>query len=355
MITIATDFSKRTSQFSVFDNNGNRVHRCKLENKPELLIEFVSRYPGPKTVVLEATRNWGLFYDTVAPYCDRFLLGHPKKMKAITESETKNDKRDADLIGQLALSGFLPKAHVSSQQTRHLRSLLRFRYFLVGQRRSIRNQVQILLDRNLWPCQRPRSFKDPFCQRGLRWMQSLELPKRERFILDRLLESFHQLSERIQAMENFIQKQPWDEISDLSYLRKIPGYRKSIVNAYVVLTEIDDIQRFKKARHLAHYAGLIPSEHSSGDKHRTGRLVKDANHRLRTAIIESTFAAIRADKGLKAYYQKVKKQSGSGSAIIACARKLCYAIYHVLKFKVDYKPFQPPVTAYLPSSIPSKG
>jgi transposase len=344
MITIAVDLSKRTSQYSIFDSGGKRVARCKLENSTENILGLLKQYPGPKTVAVEATRNWGLFHDTVADHVDRFLLGHPAKMKIITQSEIKNDRNDADRIGQLVLSGFLPQAHVCDSENRQLRSILRFRQFLVKQRSAVRNQIQTLLDRNLWPCQRPLSFKDPFCKRGIRWMKELELPEKERFILNRCLDFFEELSHKILGLEREVQGGGW-ALGELKYLCQIPGFRKGGVNAYVVLTEVAGIERFHKARHLAHYAGLIPSERSSGDIHRTGRLVKGANMRLRTAIIESTFAAVRSDAGLKAYYQKVKKQNSSSAAVVACARKLCYAIYHVLKHKTKYQPFQPLATA----------
>lgn len=35
-------------------------------------------------------------------------------MKAITESETKNDQKCAELIGRMSYSGFLPQAHISA-------------------------------------------------------------------------------------------------------------------------------------------------------------------------------------------------------------------------------------------------
>ena len=114
MITICVDFHKRTSSYCVLDDNGKRIKRCKMENRPELIEQFLESIPGPKKLAMEATRNWGLFYETVRPHVDEFLLGHPKKMKAITESETKHDQKDADVISQLAASGFFPKAHVSS-------------------------------------------------------------------------------------------------------------------------------------------------------------------------------------------------------------------------------------------------
>lgn len=351
MITIGTDFHKRTSNYNVRDENGKQLRRCKLENDPKLIVEFLEQFPGPKRLAMEATRNWGIFYETVKPHIDEFLLGHPRRMKQITESQTKNDPKDADLICQMALSPFFPKAHVPSLASRQMRSLLRFRNFLVGQRKSIRNQIQILLDRNLWPIQRPGSFKSPFCKRGLTWLKNVVLPERERFILDRSLQAFEQLSQQITELENFVEAQSLEH-PDLVYLRRVPGFRKSRINTYVVLFETDDIRRFRKAKHYSHYVGLIPSEHSSGDKHRTGRLVKEANHFLRTAFIESTFAALRQDRGLKAYYQSVKKNAGSGAAIIACARKLSHAVYHVLKNKMEYKPYQPSVTTCHPLSVP---
>ena len=350
MITIGVDFHKRTSSYCVFDSKGEKMKQTKIENKPELVQQFLEGLTGPKRLAMEATRNWGLFHQLVEPHVDEFLLGHPRKMKLITESENKHDRKDAELIGQLAQTSFFPQAYVSSPDVRQLRSLLRFRNFLVRQRAAIRNQVQILLDRNLWPCERPTSFKNIFCVRGIRWMKQLKLPDRERFILDQALLTFEQLSSQIESHNAMIVEQA-PQLPDLIWLKQVPGFRKGGVNSYIVLLELADIQRFKKAKHFAHYAGLIPSEHSSGDSHRTGRLVKEANRWLRTALIESSLAAIRVDAGLKAYYQTVKKRAGSGAAVIACARKLSYAVYHVLKDKTAYRPFDPPATAFAPCSI----
>lgn len=354
MITIGVDFSKRTSCYHVLDEKGQRLKRCKVENDPHKIREFFKELPmGQIQLAMEATRNWGLYFETVKPYIDDFHLGHPKKMKAITESETKNDPNDAEMIARLTYSEFLPEAHVTDMDTRQLRSLLRFRYFLVKQRRSIRNQVHILIDRNLWPCQKPGSFKDIFCKRGLKWLIDLELPPRERFILDECLKTYWNLSRQVASLEEFINSQACD-LPGIPYLRTVPGFKKSNVHLYIVLLEADNIARFRKAKHFAHYAGLIPREFSSGDKHRTGRLVKDANLFLRNAIIESVFGAIRSNRRLKDYYQSVKDRRGSGAAIIASARKLSYAIWHVLKDQTNYRPF-PPATACHPSAIPVEG
>ena len=346
MITIGVDFHKRTSSYYVLNEKGQMIKRAKLVNDQETIRTFLQSLPGPKQLAMEATRSWGLYYDCVYDLVDEFHLGHPKRMKAISESETKNDAQDAQMIARLQHSGFLPHAHVPSMDTRQLRSLLRFRHFLVNQRRSIRNQVQTLIDRNLWVGQRPKSFKNVFCLKGLNWLRTLPLAQRERFILDQCLQAFQDLSQKIKELETFLQTQTM-ELAGLNHLRTVPGFRASKVDAFIVLTEASNITRFKKARSFVHYAGLIPREFSSGDKHRTGGLISSANMHLRTAFIESTLAAIRQDKGLRAYYKQVKARAGSGAGIIATARKLAYAVYSVLKEQRAYWPenFNPPAAA----------
>ena len=342
MLTIGVDFHKRTSTFKIMNEAGQMIATRKLVNSRDTIRQYLSSFTGPKRLGMEATRSWGLFYDTTYDLLESFHLGHPKKMKAISESSIKNDSRDADLITRMLHSGFFPQAYVSPKDARELRSLLRYRHFLVNQRRSIRNQIQTLLDRNLWPTDRPQAFKNVFCRRGLEWLKSLPLSPKERFILDQALENFQHLEKQILAFEQFLVPQDF-QLPGLKHLRSVPGFVKSKVNAWIILAEIVDISRFPNAKSLAHYSGLVPRQHSSGDKHHTGHLVKEANMHLRTALIESTLAAIRKDKGLRSYYQKVKTARHSGAAIIATARKLCYAVYHVLKEQRDYRP-EPLVT-----------
>lgn len=353
MNTIAVDFHKRTSSYHVLNHNGEKMKTCKMENTSNNIRDFISQIPGPKQLAMEATRSWSLFYDSTFDLVDQFYLGHPKKMRSIFSSDTKNDYNDAKLIATLTHSGFLPKSHISSQDTRQLRSLLRFRFFLNNHRKAIRNQIHTLIDRNIWQADKPKSFKDIFCKKGLNWLESLTLPLRERFILDESLNTYRYLTYQISQFENFIQTQVC-ELPGLKFIHTVPGFKNSKINALIVLVESSDISRFHKARGYAHYVGLIPREFSSGDKHRTGHLIKDANMHLRTAFIESTLGAIRADKGLKMYYKQVKDRRGAGSAIVATARKLCYAVYHVLKEQRAYRPelvINPPAADQAPQTI----
>ncbi len=349
MITIGVDYHKRTSTFNVVDHQGTVTMKRKIVNSRDSIRDLISSIDGPKRIAIEATRSWDLFYDNVHDLADEFCLGHPRKIKALCDSNTKNDKTDASNIAWLAHKDILPKVFIAPQELRQLRYLYRFRIFLVNQRRSIRNHIHSLLDRNIWPVDRPASFKNIFCKRGRAWLESLKLPDNDWFILQRSLDCFDNISSQITQIEAALRNSN-ASIPGLDLLRTVPGFKQGI-NAYCVLLEIGDIARFRKATGLAHYAGLIPREYSSGDKVRFGRLIKQANMTLRTAMIESTFAALRSDPALRTYYKSVKDRSGSGAAVVATARKLCKSIHAVLKERKPYRSQMfPPATACHPSN-----
>jgi len=356
MITIGVDYHKRTSSYHVLNEKGALLRRCKFINDPNLIANFINSFDGPKQLAMEATRSWSLFYDCIQPHVTIFKLGHPKKMKLITQCERKNDKQDAKHIAEMTHRNYLPQAHVTTTPEREIRSLVRFRGFLVNKKRAVKNQIHALVDRNVWLCHKPTSFKNIFCKRGLAWLKSLPLPERERFILDQYLTNLQDMLDQISDVEKYIALNEI-HLPNAPYLRTVPGFQKSVVNLYTVLVETSDINRFHKAKGFAYYAGLIPRETSSGDHYKTGRLVKGANLHLRTALIESILAAIRADKGLRAYYKNVKSRNGSGAAIVATARKLAYSVYHVLKEQRAYRyenEIHAPAVACHPSSTSHK-
>jgi transposase len=336
-ITIGVDYHKRTSSYCILDGSGNRIKRCTIDNNKAAIKNLLSAYKEPISLAMEATRSWSLYYDFVTAYVDEFKLGHPKKMKVISQCETKNDTHDAQAIAEMSFHRYLPQAHVSSVAIRDIRDIVRYRGALVQQRRSIKNLVHSLIDRNIWIDEQPKSFKDLFCQRGMKWLETIELKPKQRFILDDLLASYRSIVKNMENVEGYISTLH-DELPLMKFIRTVPGFRSGGINATVVLSEISDINRFQKVTSFVRYAGLVPREHSSAGKIIRGRLVKEANMHLRTALIESTLAAIRMDNGLKTYYKSVKKRSGSSAAVIATTRKLATALYFVLKEQRSYMP-----------------
>src|SRR6202008_3797769 len=61
------------------------------------------------------------------------------------------------------------------------------------------------------------------------------------------------------------------------------------VSAIGLIAEIGDIHRFKSARDLMGYLGLVPSEHSSGNSIRRGSITKTGNAHARRLLTEAAW------------------------------------------------------------------
>jgi transposase len=61
------------------------------------------------------------------------------------------------------------------------------------------------------------------------------------------------------------------------------------LTAMLILAELHDFRRFGSARALMAFLGLVPSEDSSGDKHRRGRITKMGNALVRRLLVETSW------------------------------------------------------------------
>ena len=122
--------------------------------------------------------------------------------------------------------------------------------------------------------------------------------------------------------------------SMIKLLRSIPGI--GLVNALTILTEIEDINRFKTLDELCSYIGLVPNTSSSGDTDLIGDMTNRGNSFLKTTIIEAAWIAVRHDPALLLSFQKLKSKMEANKAIIRIAKKLVNRIRFVLKNETEY-------------------
>ena len=101
----------------------------------------------------------------------------------------------------------------------------------------------------------------------------------------------------------------------------------------IILNAIGDIKEFEKADSLSAYFGIVPRVNNSNETIRQGRITKRGHKIGRTALVQSTLVAIRYRPYVRSFEEKVKKNKGSGKAIIATARKWLVIIYRVLKYE----------------------
>ena len=113
------------------------------------------------------------------------------------------------------------------------------------------------------------------------------------------------------------------------------GHRKT--DCIELLVELQDITRFKSAEELASYIGLTPSEYSTGERTRQGRITRCGNKRVRTYLVESTWVLITKDAQLRAKYLRLKSRRGGKRAVIAIARTFLIRLRRMLLDNVPYR------------------
>lgn len=127
-------------------------------------------------------------------------------------------------------------------------------------------------------------------------------------------------------------------LRDAQMLQDIHGV--GFVTSAVILSELGDIRRFRKARQLTAFAGLSPSVRESGSSvNRRPRMCKQGNPRVRKALFMAAMTVIRKPNDLQRMYHRMVEQGAPRmKALGAVMRKLLVLMRAVL---ISGRPFDP--------------
>jgi len=197
----------------------------------------------------------------------------------------KTDRRDAKKLAHFLRSGDLVGVFVPDEECEALRDLERSREDAVRAQRVARQHLQNFLLRNGRP------------YHGTQWTwQHSDWIRKQKFdnpMLQRVLCDYIKVSEDAAArikqvtadLEELAQQTSlWPLIKALQAFRGI-----QVVTAASIAAEIGDFRRFESARQFMAYLGLVPSEYSSGDGNRRGRITRCGNRWVRTLLVESSW------------------------------------------------------------------
>lgn len=253
------------------------------------------------------------------------------------EKEFKTDPRDCRKIAKALRSNLLEAIYVPTDAGLEYRKVVRLYHDMSKNYTRYKNKVKGIL--NFYGINYPPEFESSnnhWSSSFFSWLGGLRLTNS---FGDWTLQFYVQ--ECLKAKE--LKRIATSKVRELSrtdtfkrqvlLLRSIPGI--GLITAMTIITEIEDINRFRNLDTLCSYIGIIPSTKSSGEKERTGGLTHRGNKFLKGLIIESAWMAIRRDPGLLQTYTRLKNRE-ENKAIIRIARKLTARIIYVL---VNQKPY----------------
>lgn len=309
--------------------------RVQLSN----LVGWIHKKLTPRdAVVIEMTTNTWQIYDELQPHVHSVTVVHPPHVALITRSQVMTDKIAASHLARLHAKGLLVGIWVPPQEVRDQRALIAQRSKMTRLSTQAKNRLHSSLHRH--HISLPAG--DPFLPQRRDWWLSLPLSPLEhtRLIcdMDTLLFARQQITQ-LEATLNTVAAQE----ERLPLLVQLPGV--SLLTALTLLAAIGDITRFPDAKHLVGYAGLGGRVHDSGQTTRTGRITKAGRKDLRSAMVEAAQTAANTHPHWQAVLKRLEPRLGRNKAIVAIARKLLVAVWHVLTFQVADKHAQPVLVA----------
>lgn len=278
----------------------------------------------------------------------------PSLIPARPGDRLKTDRRDAVKLAKLFRAELLTPVHVPDEEQEAIRDLVRTRQSRVKMMKAVKQRIHGLLARqghhyggeSYWT-KAHRAWLAR-TRRGLEGVAGQLIGDEIQF-LEYLETQIRALDDEI---ETIAQRPPYREaVEALTCLR---GVRT--LTAMTALTEIGDWRRFPSARALMAWVGLVPSEHSSGDRERRGGITRAGNRYLRRVLIEAAHnhrtragstlilerrragkppgvvaTAVKAQHRLSRRYWKLMQRKHRNVVVTAVARELCGFVWAILR------------------------
>lgn len=323
------DVHKDVCEVMRLDENGNVVKKERFKTSHRNIERFASSLSKDDRVALESSTTGKMVYWKLKEAGINIHMAHPSDVSLIARSKSKTDEKDAAILANLLRMGYLPESYVPDEHIEKIRSVVRLRVSLSQKMTAAKNQIHAILMRNAIEMKE----SDIFGKRGLRKLQSFDLPPLDRAILDIHLKEVLLLSEQIEGVESIMASMA-EGIEEVKLLMTIPGV--SFYSALVIVGEVGDFHRFPSKKHLASYAGLVPSVRQSGSEIHTGHITKRGPSLLRWILVVCANVAVRVAGPLRRLYLKLKDRKGHGKAIVAVAHKLLRIIYAMMVEGKEY-------------------
>lgn len=151
--------------------------------------------------------------------------------------------------------------------------------------------------------------------------------------MEDMLERLSDLFKRERDVENHIALTVKDN-DQVKLLMTIPGI--NVYSAAAIISEIDDISRFKSKEKFASYSGLVPRQDQSGNRDIKGHISKRGPSMLRFILVTASHTAVKRSKRLRSKYLSMVRRVGRNRAIVAIARILAEIVYVMLKNGIEF-------------------
>ena len=339
---LGLDVHVKSTVWHLLDSTGQTVETGKAPTTVPELRKLVCRLTQCEQLLVgqEVGKMAYLVHDLVTATGVKILSFNAWHLRMIASSRKKTDRRDAYWIAKALQTGMTPTpVYLPNGEVRELRHL-------------ISRRQAIVVERQRWLL-RARSYLEATGHAPTRAHRSvprlLETCIANPDGMDATLAVSVQLCQRMHATlsQELVQIDALLDakaktIDSVKRLQTIPAVGKRV--ALMIYAWVGDVTRFRNARELASYAGLVPSVSQSGESTVLGRITRTGSPQLRSTLVQSGHVLLwkcqsEHSAPLKAIAERVHAARARRKiAVVAAARHILRIAYYVLRDGTNYDP-----------------
>jgi len=308
--------------------DGEIKYRQFRHSDKKQLRDFYRQCQTDSQIGVEATGSLDWFEKMLFEFGLKLRRGNPRLIRRRALSRHKNDYRDAETILELLVNQQFPELEPKSPRSQLILQTLGYRHSLVGKRTSLINQLQSFARKKGFP-----KFSVTSSSAKERLGAAAE-NETEELLVNSRLKLIDNLRQEIAQLEVEL-KSAVTEDKQVKLLATHSGVGD--LTALALVHTLGDVGRFATKEQVVAFIGLDPLDHSSGEKHRIGKVSKHGSRLVRFLLGQA--ANTTRDKRLREFYQRVSRRRGTAKAKVATARKLLINCYLMLRDEIAYEEF----------------
>jgi transposase len=332
--TIGCDLGDKVSVVHVLSSDG-KAQRHRVKTNPTAMRGFFTRSRAHVVIEVGAHSRW--VSALLKELGHQVTVANPRRVKLISQSDSKSDSHDAELLARLgrADAALLAPVQHREQQVQADLAVAKSRDVLVRTQTKWINHVRGVL--KSFGVRLPRCSAESF-YKSTRALVPTELKP----ALEPLYELLHQLHEQIRALDRVIEKELAQKYPDVQVLSQPSGV--GVLTALVFLLTLENKERFKQSRMAGAFLGLRPRKGQSGNDDPQLRITKAGDPFVRRLLVTSAnyiLGPFGQDSDLRRWGLQLAQRGGKNArkrAKVAVARKLAVLMHRLWVTGEVYQP-----------------
>jgi len=329
---VGMDVHKDTIAIAIAkEGRGEPIYYGEIRNTDEAIRKLVKKVASNLEKVSFCYEAGPCGYDVYRQLIDlgqRCDVVAPSLIPKKSGDRVKTDRRDANTLTRLYRAGELTPVWVPGKEQEAIRDLTRAREDMKSMEGHAKQRLGAFLLRH----GKRFSGKCKWTLAYFRWLEEIkfDMPAQQ-IVLQEYVDTVKHMKGRVEALEEEMRlaMQGWSLAPVVTGLMALRGVE--LITAMTVVAELGDISRFDSARQIMAHLGLVPSEHSSGNRQKRGGITKTGNGHARRVLIEASWCYRSPARKTAQIQRRAQKTSETVQAIAWKAQKrLCRRYWYLI-------------------------